>query len=159
MQMSNLEIVGRYRRADNKKEQIEILAQLNGCNKEQIKGILIEGGIAESQLPKSRGPRPKKQLERQTGEAQTDGEISVEITGGEGDVEGYDVFDEHRPVEEILATEIRNDKEADRVARYQLIPEPVRELCRNEIKRLNAEIMKLEKQYDSIVDYMNGETV
>ena len=40
MQMKEIEIVGKYNRATNKKEQITILAQLNGCSEEDIRKVL-----------------------------------------------------------------------------------------------------------------------
>lgn len=40
MQMTNIEIVREYKLAANKKKQIEILAELNECTKDEIVGIL-----------------------------------------------------------------------------------------------------------------------
>lgn len=45
MQMSNDEIVMRYRQAKDRTEQVKILADLNGCPVEQIIGILTAAGI------------------------------------------------------------------------------------------------------------------
>jgi hypothetical protein len=45
MQMSNDEIVVRYRQAKNKGEQVTILAELNACPVERIIGILTANGF------------------------------------------------------------------------------------------------------------------
>ena len=44
MQMTNDEIVRRYKQAAKKREQIKILAELNACPKENIRQILREAG-------------------------------------------------------------------------------------------------------------------
>lgn len=45
MEMTPQEIVGSYRRATNKSEQIKILSELNACSKEDIKKILEDQGV------------------------------------------------------------------------------------------------------------------
>ena len=45
MQMTNDEIVMRYRQAKIKGDQVQILAELNGCPVERIIGILVSSGI------------------------------------------------------------------------------------------------------------------
>ena len=45
MQMSNDEIVMRYRQAKDKGEQVKILAELNNCPVERIIGILTANGV------------------------------------------------------------------------------------------------------------------
>ena len=45
MQMNNDEIVVRYRQAKKKGEQVQILAELNGCPVEKIIGILTANGF------------------------------------------------------------------------------------------------------------------
>lgn len=54
MQMSNEEIVRRYREAKDKGKQIGILADLNACDKKQIRDILVAGGISYRTLPRER---------------------------------------------------------------------------------------------------------
>lgn len=183
MQMSNAEIVGKYKRADDKKAQISILAELNGCDKEKIKQILLEGGVPESELPKARSSKPKEakepklkpgvyaRTEKTEVAPATKSEPAVipvlddevipgAITGGEGDVEGYEpMMPTYRPIEQILADGPQNEREAERLERHKLIPEPVKELCMAEKDRLIQEILKLEKRHDQIADYLNGEAV
>lgn len=54
MQMSNEEIVRRYKEAKDKAKQLGILSELNACDRQKIKDILAEGGIDHRQLPRSR---------------------------------------------------------------------------------------------------------
>lgn len=187
MQMSNAEIVAKFNRADDKKAQIGILADLNGCDKEKIKQILLEGGVPESELPKARGPKPKEtkeqkykpgvysKVEKTTGAVRNnveyagvpaldDEDVPGAITGGEGDVEGYKPTVEihiptYRAIEQIVADGPKDAREAERLERYNLIPEPVKELCITEQNRLIREILRLEKRRDQISDYLNGEVV
>ena len=55
MQMSNEEIVKEYKESKNKKGQIQILAELNACDKEKIINILISHGMLEKKKPKAAG--------------------------------------------------------------------------------------------------------
>lgn len=55
MQMTDTEILGKYNRSDDKKGMVQILADLNGCDKDTIQQILIQGGVPESEFaPKKR---------------------------------------------------------------------------------------------------------
>lgn len=54
MQMSNEEIVRRYKEAKDKAKQLGILSELNACDEQKIKDILAEGGIDHRQFPRSR---------------------------------------------------------------------------------------------------------
>lgn len=44
MQMTNSEIIRRYKQAENRRKMIRILAELNACPKEEIRKILREAG-------------------------------------------------------------------------------------------------------------------
>ena len=175
MQMTDLEIVAKYKSAKDRKKQIDILAQLNVCYKETIRKILIENGIPESELPGKRGPKPKQQVVSDTKEPSVDAGDTMPAMEHCDIKDGAEVdlgiieplkLSEYRTIEEILNTEVRNDREAKRVERYKLIPEVVKTVCMEEIKKLkeeiawfNEKIMKLENQHDKIVDYLNGEEV
>lgn len=177
MQMTDLEIVASYRRNRNK-NQIDVLAQLNACGKENIREILIKNGIPEDELPKKRGPKPKKQelpvveepevQEEDTApvleddlpfgldieEPQNDPVMEIDL----GFVETCELS-AYRPISLILATGVKNDEEADRVERYNAIPDAVKALCRAEIAKLHEEILALEAKKDILIDFMNGEVV
>ena len=57
--MTDLEIVGKFKRADNKKDILQILAELNACQVDEIKEVLLKNGISEDEFPKKRGKKPK----------------------------------------------------------------------------------------------------
>lgn len=59
MQMTDTEILGKYNRSDDKKGMVQILADLNSCDKDTIQQILIQGGVPESEFA------PKKRRKRQ----------------------------------------------------------------------------------------------
>lgn len=59
MQMTDTDILGKYNRSDDKKGMVQILADLNGCDKDTIQQILIQGGVPESEFA------PKKRRKRQ----------------------------------------------------------------------------------------------
>lgn len=54
MEMTDFEIVSSYREAKKKKDQIEILSDLNCCSKERIIEILKENGVSPKELPRNR---------------------------------------------------------------------------------------------------------
>lgn len=58
MQMTESEIVSRYEHARDRKTQIQILAELNACDKEYIIGILKDKGYdVDAELKKKAKPR------------------------------------------------------------------------------------------------------
>ena len=60
MQMTNEEIVRRFKEAKDKKKQVGILAELNMCEKYQIIEILKASGIDHRNLPRTRkNPNPE----------------------------------------------------------------------------------------------------
>ena len=61
MEMTPQEIVGRYRRATNKSEQIKILSELNACSKEDIKKILEDQGVTVKTPGRKRSQQLKSQ--------------------------------------------------------------------------------------------------
>lgn len=142
MQMSKVEIVGSYRRADNKKEQLSILAQLNGCDEDKIKAILLEGGLTEDDLPKKPGRKPgKKEEKKVAGE-----KVAVdepEKTGREA-------------LADMLETPELTPEEEKQVDRALAIPEPVRIACVQRVSVLTDKIIELEKERDCIQDYLMG---
>ena len=71
MQMTEEEIVRRYKQADNKRDSIRILAELNACQKQTIRDILEANGLG---VPKVGGRYTKqakalKEKMAETGEA------------------------------------------------------------------------------------------
>ncbi len=54
MDMTAAEILKNYREAKDKKRQVRILADMNVCTIDEIKAILIAGGIDKRELPRTR---------------------------------------------------------------------------------------------------------
>lgn len=55
MHMSEVEILGKFRRADDKKEVVQILSELNACSYAEMKEYLVEHGIPAEEIPVKRG--------------------------------------------------------------------------------------------------------
>ena len=94
MQMTNGEIVASYRQAKNKKEQVKILAELNCCTQDEIKKILLEGGLDVRELPRNRAATTKATAESKA----TYSAPTVEIVSAEGGV----LLEEASPSDIIL---------------------------------------------------------
>lgn len=170
MQMRDAEIVSKYKRSTNKKEQISILAQLNGCDEETIKKILIDGGISPTEVePAKKLRRKNTKTQEKTTEKETvqeeiepaaycdDDFLPGAITGGEGDID-YPTLKTYRTIEELESEpEDMTEREKERLARARSIPNEVKEIVSAEIGRLCETIRKLENRHDKLVDYMNGE--
>lgn len=164
MQMSNAEIVASYKNSVNRNRQVGVLAELNACDKERIKEILIEGGVPESELPKKRGPKPKSAAYSKKDTSANKESDKANIVHKEEDekvalfhVEEIKEMPRRRHISEIVETGPQDRKEAERLERYKCIPDAVKNVCLAEMRRLYSKIVELEKQYDSIADYMQGE--
>ena len=156
MEMTDNEIVAKYNRASEKKGQISILAQLNGCDEEKIRQILIENGVTD--FPKKRKRRAKEEaVEPIECGNPADDYLPGTITEGEGDIE-LPKFQRYRMASELLEEpDDMTSEERDRLERIKAIPGLVKILVHKEIDRITAEIMELEKQRDTFIDYLNGE--
>ena len=152
MQMSDIEIVDRYKRADNKNEQAKILAELNACGEEIIVGILRKNDVDVSELERKPRGRRKKKLTELVNAPLDDSTVSFnaesQVTKGR-----YKTGKELKAIPKDRLTE----QEKERLKRVQLIPDTVIELVENELCELTSKIMELERKHDELVDYMNGE--
>lgn len=158
MQMSEKEIVGKYSRNDDKKAYLKILAQLNGCSEEDIKAILIKGGVTldktveKSKRGKKTGGKVavvvkeksevKKSEKQSELEAKTEEQIELPM---------------YKTAEELMKEPNLTECEAKRLERALAVPLPVRQACADRVKLLTAKIMELEKERDEICDFLNGE--
>lgn len=160
MEMTVNEIVAKYNRATEKKEQISILAQLNGCDEDKIRRILAENGVTDlPDLPKKRKRRSKEETAEpiECGNPAED-YLPGTITGGEGIIELQELK-HYRTASELLEEpDDMTSEERDRLVRIRAIPELVKILVHKEIGRITAEIMERERQRDTLIDYLNGES-
>lgn len=152
MQMSDIEIVDRYKRADNKNEQAKILAKLNACGEEIIVGILRKNDVDVSELERKPRGRRKKKLTELVNAPLDDSTVSFNAESQET-TGRYKTGKELKAIPEDRLTE----QEKERLKRVQLIPDTVIELVENELCELTSKIMELERKHDELVDYMNGE--
>lgn len=152
MQMSDVEIVDRYKRADNKNEQAKILAELNACGEEIIVGILRKNDVDVSELERKPRGRRKKKLTELVNAPLDDSTVSFNAESQET-TGRYKTGKELKAIPEDRLTE----QEKERLKRVQLIPDTVIELVENELCELTSKIMELERKHDELVDYMNGE--
>lgn len=79
LQMTDEEIKRRYIGADNKAQQIKVLAELNAAPKDAIRDALIRQGIKEEELPPKRG-RKKVAPVQQNEDKSTDAKKEIPET-------------------------------------------------------------------------------
>lgn len=70
MQMTNDEIVMRYKQAKSKGDQVQILAELNDCPVERIIGILTSAGIDNRNFNRLRAKLEKHEPQKEQAEAE-----------------------------------------------------------------------------------------
>lgn len=159
--MTKNEIVSKFKRAEEKKEQISILAQLNGCDEEKIKQILLDEGIPEEQIQSSKNKRGRKPVIKNKIKPQNN-YSSESITEDKkellplSDHNKYNI--PYRTGDILLQQpEDMTEDEKERLKRIQAIPEVARKVLQKEINQLLDEILELKNQLDILVDYLNGE--
>lgn len=140
MYMSESEIIGKFRRADNKKEMLKVLADLNGCSNDDMKTYLLEHGVSEDDFPK-RGRKPKVAKE----------EVKKPVK------EEVPHMEPVKTVAQLIEMPELTPEEQSKVDRALAIPEPVRRAVADRIEGLTAKIMELEKERDCLCDYLEGE--
>lgn len=97
MEYTNQEIVKSYEAANNKKMQIRILAELNGCTKDEIKEILKEEGC---ELPKYGNRYTVKK----------DASDATKTQAEELDKEASDIIGDWKNALEAEAEKLQNDR-------------------------------------------------
>lgn len=138
MYMSETEIVKNYMEAKDKKNQINILKDLNCCTKEEILKVLVNNGIELPEPPKRRGRKPK----------------------AENDTEQRDLSgcknNEGPSIENPYPLPIKPT--AEEIKRENSIPQSVRCICEQRVQFLVGEVMKFKKEIDEIKDFLMGVT-
>lgn len=136
MQMTAREIVSSFNRAENKKDKVVILAELNACDKETICEVLRRNGVEESLIPdfskktivvenqdKKGGKGMARKTTDQTAKA-TETPATVEVTP------------------EALAPE-KTDSNKD-ASEKKVVPKAVIEVVKAEMQRLCEVILEAE---------------
>ena len=155
--MTNNEIASKFKRADGKKEQISILAQLNGCNEETIKQILIDEGIPEAEIQPVKKRRGRKPGIKNKVQPQSDFPSELIVEDERKRLPLSKCNRTYRTGDVLLQQPEDMTEEKERLRRIQAIPEVARKVLQKEVNRLVDEMMELEKQLDTLVDYLNGE--
>lgn len=155
--MTNNEIASKFKRADGKKEQISILAQLNGCNEETIKQILIDEGIPEAEIQPVKKRRGRKPGIKNKVQPQSDFPSELIVEDERKRLPLSKCNRTYRTGDVLLQQPEDMTEEKERLRRIQAIPEVARKVLQKEVNRLVDEMMELEKQLDTLVNYLNGE--
>lgn len=138
MQMTVEEIIRSYTQAKDKSKQIGILADLNGCDKEKIRAILISKGC---QMP-TKG-RPKKETSK-----------TVEA------LVKKDEFESTRRPTKVTFKNIDTGEETVACAEEKpleeklFIPEVVKGLVIERISQIEFEITKLKLDKEELEDFL-----
>lgn len=138
MQMSDYEIIRNYTEAKDKTKQIGILADLNGCNKEKIRTILISKGC---QLP-TKG-RPKK--EREIIKTDFDYDKAKKMVTIKNLSTGDTIT---KPLEELV---VKKDNE---LTETPTLPTSVRMAIQDKIQALELEKMRITLEQEELEDYL-----
>lgn len=92
MQMTEEEIVRRYKQADNKRDSIRILAELNACQKQTIRDILEANGLGVPKVGNRYTAQAKALKEKMaTDEAEADGSKRKRLLKNEEQTESSDL--------------------------------------------------------------------
>lgn len=137
MQMSDLEIVNKFKKADNKVGHITILAQLNGCPEDTIREILRKGGIPETEIPMPKSKR--KTSNRKTAPAK-------------------EKVDENTKNGSVFEEEPELTEEEQRMLDKALsIPVPVVDAVLSRLNKLKKKIQKYEQECETLEAFLEGE--
>ena len=137
MQMSDLEIVNKFKKADNKVSHITILAQLNGCPEDTIREILRNGGIPETEIPMPKSKR--KTSNRKTAPAKEKVDESTK-NGSVFEEEPELTEEEQRMLDKALS-----------------IPVPVVDAVLSRLNKLKKKIQKYEQECETLEAFIEGE--
>jgi len=147
MQMTDSEIVRRYKHAVDKKSMVGILAELNACDKTKIGEILKAAGF---DVPTRRPGRPKKTPEQ---------ELKIETPEKEV-IPFYVSGKEDEPSAEVMEEETEETKETKEAAglpniAIEAMTEKFQALLRMK-ERLLETVNDLETQIGELEPYVKG---
>lgn len=139
MTMSNDEIIRAYLQSKDQRKQIGILADLNGCDKEKIRTILIHHGV---KLPTP--GRPKKEIKEAQEKIEKKREAAV-----------------IKKSSEVLPMSKEAHKEAHKIVR---VPEKIKEplpmsvltALEKRIEEIDVEIFELNFEKEEIKRFLEG---
>ena len=146
MEMSNEEIVRRYRQAKNKRSQVNILAQLNCCSKDEIIEVLKQEGITDKQLPRAeRSDKGKKKSGEPAAEAK-ETEITAPLEKQETNSQEEEKNKLNSSTVDVNILIIENDELRKQLALIRLENSKLEQL----VKKSETKNAILQKQIDDI---------
>ena len=163
MQMTPREIISSFNRADNKRDKVVILAELNACDKNTICKILREGGVEESLIPDfskktitvtnqdKKGGNNMARKASTTAKAEVTKTEEVEQTTAQETLEVPEEPKAHTG-EPIVSTEMQKLSKAmgidyenkDALPQKKVVPKAVIEVVKTEMQRLCEVILEAE---------------
>ena len=167
MQMTVEEIIRNYTQAKDKSKQIGILADLNGCDKEKIRAILISKGC---QMPTKGRPRKTS-----TSTKKTTSTKKKESTSTEKTVESPVKKDELESPLRMLTATLNKDglynvdfknvdtgevftvdmiEAAENFQHRPTLPDKVKELVNERLTQIEVEIMQLNMDKEELEDFL-----
>ena len=167
MQMTVEEIIRNYTQAKDKSKQIGILADLNGCDKEKIRAILISKGC---QMPTKGRPRKTS-----TSTKRTTSTKKKESTSTEKTVESLVKKDEFESPLRMLTATLNKDglynvdfknvdtgevftvdmiEAAENFQHRPTLPDKVKELVNERLTQIEVEIMQLNMDKEELEDFL-----
>lgn len=143
MCMSEIEIAGKFRRADDKNEMLQILAELNACGTAEMKEYLLAHGFTDDELRPKRGRR--KRMDKDT--------AVIEVHAKAEDIPPIEPINS---VAQLMEIPELTEEEQARADRADAIPWPVRMVVAKRIDELTAQVMELERERDILCEYLAG---
>lgn len=144
MTMNENEIVRDFKEAKEKRKQISILADMNQCSREEIRGVLLRNGISEAELPSKPGRRRAVETEVFHQQVKKNHAKPEEFRPAKPEPVPMEETPEYpspepaaekEEAEHIVVPEVRHE-----------VPETVRQLCRDRIWGIAQEIGLLERE-------------
>lgn len=146
MEMSNEEIVRRYKLAKNKRSQVNILAQLNCCKKDEIIEVLKQEGITDKQLPRAeRSDKGKKKSGEPAAEAK-ETEITAPLEKQETNSQEEEKNKLNSSTVDVNILIIENDELRNQLALIRLENSKLEQL----VKKSETKNAILQKQIDEM---------
>lgn len=145
MFMKDSEILSKYRKAENKKEILGILADLNGCNNESMKQFLLDNGIPESDFRAKRGRKAKMKKDEEKNVDET-------ISDEQANLEKIKI----KVCDEIIEKPDLTEDEQKQLDRALEIPMPVRKVITERIESLTEKVKEIERERDCLCDFLEG---
>ena len=154
MQMTVEEIIRNYTQAKDKSKQIGILADLNGCNKEKIRAILISKGC---QMPTKGRPRKTSTSTKRTTSTKKKEPTSTEKYNATIEIEYDNDTKQTVEVTDIEAEELLGNTLnllAFTPSQPLTLPDIVKNMIKDRLRDIEDEMLKLRLDKEELEDFL-----